>query len=176
MTSEAPTVDATNLPESAVNANKELRTWADTVKDQNKALRDRIFNQDLAALGLKPDQGLGKALAKEYRGSYEPGDLAKYAKEEYGYVAPEAAEGGAQATEPAPPTDPKAGLSDVAQRITETAPQVQQLSNAAVQTPPVLPTDPVAAAQEALLKPEATKDDASRAITVKMGAYRTTRE
>jgi hypothetical protein len=40
------------------------------------------------ALGLDPNSGLGKAIAKEYNGEVSTDALAQYAADEYGYTPP----------------------------------------------------------------------------------------
>jgi len=87
-------------------------------------------------LGLSPEAGLGKAIAKEYTGEPDAESIAKFAKDEYGYEAPEA------------PENPKAPA------IAEGQAQVDAVNQ---QSTPVTPGNE----QEALTKAEAEGDYAT---------------
>lgn len=67
---------------------KELREYNKRLKAENAELRARISTDVYAEVGLDPSTGLGKAIAKEYKGALEAEELAKYAAEEYGWQAP----------------------------------------------------------------------------------------
>lgn len=139
--------------EEKPDANAELRAYADRVKAENAALRQQVLQGHLSQIGLNVDQGLGKAIAKEYSGEITSDAVAEYAKSEYGY-------------EPAAATDEsKAQQLDQAQQRVE---QVQAESS------PVTPTglvDKIAEHDQTLAKPEASRADAQAAIADKLKYY-----
>ena len=71
--------------ESAGGLRKQLE---DAIKERNK-LRTRILEGAYAELGLDPNTGLGKAIAKEYSGEASLDALSEYARDEYGWTPPE---------------------------------------------------------------------------------------
>jgi len=96
MTTEQPIVGGEE-PEEAPeqDANAELRAAYKRLKDENKDLRTDALHTHLGTIGLQTDAGLGKAIAKEYKGAINADDLATYARDEYGYdsgVTPEVPE------------------------------------------------------------------------------------
>lgn len=64
---------------------KELREAYDRMKRENAALRGQVMGTHLSNIGLDPEVGLGKAIAKEYSGELTVEALAEYARTEYGH-------------------------------------------------------------------------------------------
>jgi hypothetical protein len=79
--------ESTNTVEEAQPADeaKGLRAQLEATIAENKALKAEKLRASFEALGLSPDTGLGKAIAKEYDGEISTEALAVYAKDEYGW-------------------------------------------------------------------------------------------
>lgn len=75
---------------------KELRDALKRTQDENKELRGILMEEAWEKVGLNPEEGLGKAIAKEYKGKPTAEALAQYAADEYGHNRPEAPENEAQ--------------------------------------------------------------------------------
>lgn len=67
---------------------KELREALAREKARNAKLSARVMKDEFAAIGLDPEKGLGKAIAKEYQGELEADAIKEWAAAEYGYEAP----------------------------------------------------------------------------------------
>jgi len=93
MTTEAtPTEEVVNETPVVPEAPKELRDALAREKDTSHGYRVQLMSSAYETLGLSPETGLGKAIAKEYTGEPDAEAVAKFAKEEYGYEAPETPE------------------------------------------------------------------------------------
>lgn len=68
---------------------KELREALKKEKDLSHGYRSQLLTGVFEELGLNPETGLGKAIAKEYDGEPTLKALTEYATSEYGYEAPE---------------------------------------------------------------------------------------
>ena len=112
---DAPTGDA--KPEEAKGLRKQLNEAHATIAEQRTDLLTPAYTK----LGLDPESGLGKAIAKEYQGAASFDALAEFANKEYGHVAPEVS-----------PDHPQAG---------EIAQQQAQLDQAGQGAGSVAPTD-----------------------------------
>ena len=88
---DAPTGDA--KPEEARGLRKQLNEAHATIKQQ----RTDLLTPAYAKLGLDPETGLGKAIAKEYDGAASFDALAEFAQKEYAHVIPESSGDHAQA-------------------------------------------------------------------------------
>lgn len=71
---------------------KELRDALKREKAENKKLREIAMKDAWAKVGLDPATGLGKAIAKEYKGDPTAEALGQFAADEYGHNAPEGPE------------------------------------------------------------------------------------
>ena len=80
---EAPSVDTKS--ENAKGLRKQLDDAHKTIADMRTGLLDPAY----VKLGLNPETGLGKAIAKEYDGAASYEALAEFAQTEYGHIAPE---------------------------------------------------------------------------------------
>ena len=80
---EAPSEAA--KPEDAKGLRKQLAEAHQTIASQRTDLLTPAYSK----LGLNPEVGLGKAIAKEYDGAASFEALAEFAQTEYGHVAPE---------------------------------------------------------------------------------------
>jgi hypothetical protein len=80
-TTEEPKVEEASGP-------KQLRDALKREQERNKELRTLVMAGAYADLGLDPEVGLGKAIAKEYKGDASTEALAEYAQAEYGYTKP----------------------------------------------------------------------------------------
>lgn len=67
---------------------KQLRAAEKAAREENVRLKARLMEGAYNQVGLNPDTGLGKAIAKEYKGDPSAEGLAEYAKAEYGYEKP----------------------------------------------------------------------------------------
>jgi len=68
---------------------KGLRAQLEKTIAENRKLKAREMARSFDEIGLTPDKGLGKAIAKEYDGEISTEALLEYAKGEYGYEPPE---------------------------------------------------------------------------------------
>ncbi len=80
---EAPSEAA--KPEDAKGLRKQLNEAHETIASQRTDLLTPAYQK----LGLNPETGLGKAIAKEYNGPASFDALAEFAQTEYGHVGPE---------------------------------------------------------------------------------------
>ena len=80
---DAPTEAA--KPDDAKGLRKQLADAHQTIATMRTGLLDPAYQK----LGLNPEAGLGKAIAKEYDGAASYEALAEFAQTEYGHVAPE---------------------------------------------------------------------------------------
>jgi hypothetical protein len=122
------------------------------IEAENKNLRTRILAGDLQSIGLEIDKGLGKAIAKDYRGDFEPGSVAAFAKDEYQYEHEDAG---------APPQ---------AQQIVE---QQQQADALQTVSSPILPqtvADRIAEHDTKMMDPESKRSDAEASVRDKTTA------
>lgn len=88
-TEETPAEETTQVVEQGP---KELRDALKRTQAENKELRETLMAGAWEKVGLNPDEGLGKAIAKEYKGKPTAEALAQYAAEEYGHNVPDAPE------------------------------------------------------------------------------------
>ena len=82
MTDEA-TTETTETAEA--DGPKQLRDALKSEKALNKKLTKQLMGGAYEEAGLDPETGLGKAIAKEYKGDPDAASLLAFAKEEYGY-------------------------------------------------------------------------------------------
>ena len=90
--------ETTNVTETEAEGNgpKELREALKRANEEAAKFRSIVMKDVYAKAGLDPEKGLGKAIAKEYKGEPDVDSLLAYATEEYGYEAPNAPENPAQ--------------------------------------------------------------------------------
>ena len=67
---------------------KQLRAANKKVTEERDAMRVLLMKQAYVEVGLDPEEGLGKAIAKEYDGDPTTEALATYAQSEYGHTKP----------------------------------------------------------------------------------------
>ena len=70
----------------AEETGKGLRAQLEKTIAENKSLKADKLTDGITAIGLNENDGLGKAIAKEYSGEYSKEAIASYAKEEYGHT------------------------------------------------------------------------------------------
>jgi hypothetical protein len=95
MTTEMIDNEATPVeeePHDVAGGPKELRDALKRTQQENAELREILMEDAWAKVGLNPKEGLGKAIAKEYKGKPTAEALAQYAAEEYAWNVPEAPE------------------------------------------------------------------------------------
>ncbi len=90
-TTEIVDLEATDTPVET-GGPKELRDALKKEKDISHKYRSQLMSGVFDEIGLNPETGLGKAIAKEYDGEPTVEALTEYAKEEYGHVVPETPE------------------------------------------------------------------------------------
>ena len=81
------TTDTTGTEEKETG--KGLRAQLEKTLAENRKLKAREMARSFEQIGLTPDKGLGKAIAKEYDGEISTDALLEYAKTEYGYEPPQ---------------------------------------------------------------------------------------
>jgi hypothetical protein len=89
--SEETTTEAVE-EEAEKETGKGLRAQLEASIKREKKLKSTILDSAYEAIGLDTSTGLGKAISKEYEGEASEEALTEYAKDEYGWVAPEASE------------------------------------------------------------------------------------
>lgn len=142
-------------PDEKPDANAELRAHNKSLRDENKELRGQAMETHLQAIGLNREDGLGKAIAKEYDGAVNAEALADYARDEYGHDS--------AVTANVPP-EVQAG---------------ERLDEAMAVSTPVTPVEPAPVGQESIDKmdnndSDATREDAVRSIRAKSGQFQET--
>jgi len=142
-------------PTEEPKPNADLHAYNKRLKTENKELRGRILETDLAVIGLNVGEGLGKAIAKEYDGELTTEALATYARDEYGHDS-------------AVTTEVPAGVQSL-----------EKLDQALQTSVPVTPVEPLPPGQEVIDKlddndPEATRQDALRSIKAKSARFQET--
>lgn len=150
----------TQVPDQEVEpaeekANADLHAFNKRLKTENRELRGRILESDLAVIGLKPGEGLGKAIAKEYDGELTTEALATYARDEYGHD------------------------SGVTTQVPQEVQSLEVLDQVLQTSVPVNPVEPPPAGQEVIDKmddndPEATRQDALASIKAKSARFQET--
>lgn len=148
-----------NLTDEAQKlANKAVRDYADSVKSENVTLRSGQTGMYLSSIGLDPEQGLGKAIAKEYDGTITQEAIAEYAAEEYGH---------SYSADATPTPEPNVQ----AEAIAAATEQQAQIESVSAPVTPATSSDRLAQLDEKLADPEATPQDAQAAMTAKLAAY-----
>lgn len=127
-----------------------LRAHVAKLEAELTLYKGQVLSSHLESIGLKPDQGLGKAIAKEFQltGEVTAETVAAYAKSEYGYE---------QSAQPTPPPPEVVAAEKIGQVIGQSAPL----------TPPA-PVDPAAEITAKMHDPNAGREDAEKAITAKV--------
>ncbi len=127
----------------------ELRAALKREQDENADMRSEMLELRLQAIGLTSESMLGKAIAKEYKGSLDQDSVTAYAESEYGYEG---------TTEVTPPEV----------EVTERLEELNKVSE------PVTPAEPVDRAAETVAKvldPDATIEDAEASMNAKLAQY-----
>lgn len=79
------TTEMTETTEADLSGPKQLREALARTQAENAELRGKLLEGAYEAIGLDPSKGLGKAIAKEYKGEPTKEALAAFAAEEYGH-------------------------------------------------------------------------------------------
>lgn len=135
--------ESAEAPEA--DANAQLREALKREKARATSYRNELIGARLSEIGLRPDAGLGKAIAKEYDGDLTIEALSEYAREEYAY----------EGTTDQTPPEVAAG---------ERLNQLESVSE------PVTPPQPVDEAAQITAKmddPESGREDAAASVTAK---------
>lgn len=153
------TNETTNRPELTEEelskyANAELRAYKDRLEEEVGTLRDRVIGIELAAIGLNTGEGLGKAIAKEYKGDLDGKSLAEFAKVEYGHSLAE------------PPVE--------SHIITEGQERLEKVMGGAEPVTPEQEVDEVAQREAKLAESDASRIDAQHSMEAKLAAFNTT--
>lgn len=138
--------ESPEVTEAKKLANEQLRKHTEAVEKENAALRQQVLNTQLKEIGLSTDTGLGKAIAKEYKGDLDLESIAAYAQSEYGHEA-------------TPEQTPAAVATG------------QRMEQVQAQSAPVTPTPTTTPAQEAAARlhdPSASREDAQLSLTGKV--------
>ena len=94
-TQETPAAEVTEVVEetsATSDGPKELRDALKRKTEEAAEYRGQLMTGAYDAIGLNPETGLGKAIAKEYEGDPTAEALAEYAEAEYGFKAEETPE------------------------------------------------------------------------------------
>ena len=145
MTTEA---NSNTIIEGQTNPNAELRAYADRMKEERDAMYSEMMQFRLEALGLNPKEGLGKAIAKEYDGDISSDAIRTYLKDEYNY-------------EPVEPTVEETVVTQAQERV-------ESVMEASAPVTPEVEVDRTKEIDRNLGSPEATREDAVRAISEKL--------
>jgi len=84
------TTETTETNEPAQETGKGLRAQLEKALAENKGLRAGKLADSFKEIGLDVNAGYGKAIAQNYDGEITVEAVATYAKDEFGYVKPEA--------------------------------------------------------------------------------------
>jgi hypothetical protein len=133
------------------SAIKNMRATIEREQARNAELTQQLVGQHLQTLGLEPDRGLGKAIAKGYDGEVSADAIAAYAKTEYDYE-PQAA----------PPA---------AEQAVQQQQRVAQFGSASAALQPQGPEDVIASHDNRLASPDANRRDALNALEAKVQHY-----
>lgn len=146
------TTQATETAESdqQVKEPAELRAAYEREKERRKAAEQSVLKTKVEAIGLNPDEMLGKAIVKEYDGELTKEAIAAFAQDEYGYEPP---------STPAQP-EPTPGQTEQA--------RADKLQNASLPTQPAGENDAIAALDAKLAEEDATEQDAVAAMNAKL--------
>jgi hypothetical protein len=85
----AEDTETTEIPDEQPNDSgpiKQLRAAEKAAKAEAREYRTLLMEGAYNQMGLDANEGLGKAIAKEYKGKPTAEALAEYAKEEYNYI------------------------------------------------------------------------------------------
>lgn len=140
-----------NTVEPTKDANAELRAYADRMKEERDGMYRELLEYRLEHVGLNPNEGLGKAVAKEYDGDVNLDAVTSYLASEYNYTPPT-------------PSVPEEVVTEATQRVDEV------MGQSASVTPEQEP-DPVRQADQKMADPEATPQDAAQSIQAKLDAF-----
>lgn len=131
---------------------QELVEYKNRLEAENRDLRMQVMSSHLEAVGLSPEKGLGKAIAKEYKGDLTPQAIGEYASSEYGHTF-EA------------PDNPQVAAVEEAQQQVE---QIQAVSQPIV---PATEEDRIAELQQQLETDDATRQTAQATMNAKLGQF-----
>jgi len=134
------------------SAIKQMREALARKDEENAGMRTQLMNGHLTAIGLSADTGLGKAIAKGYEGDVSKDAVAEYAKSEYSY-------------------EQEVQENQQAAQMQETQQRADAFGSAAGSIQPSSQEDVIAALDQKLLSPDATRKDASAAIEAKVQHY-----
>lgn len=137
MTTQEPQVTETATEEQNTGPHAHIKE----VEGENKVLRQRLASTELRSAGLDPNTGLGKAVLKTYNGSFEEGDIVKFAVEEYGYEPPKSME-----------------IAELPPEITDPTQRVEAIEGTSESVEPPTQVPPVQAAESIFGDPEATRE------------------
>ncbi len=146
------TNDQQQEPAQDNSAIKQMREAMERKDDTIASMRTQLVGGHLSSIGLNPDAGLGKAIAKGYDGDVSAEAIAAFAKDEYSY-------------------EPKATENPQAQNVQEAQQRADQFGSAAASVQPTSQEDVVMGFDQKLQSPEATRKDASNAIEAKLAHY-----
>ena len=150
--SETTEATATVEPDGTPVTNADLNRYAKDQKARADAAHRELLEMRFENLGLDPTKGLGKAVIGGYEGDTSKEAVAKYLKDEYEYTPPE------------PQTnDPTAAEQNQA--------KVEGMESMSQPIPPVDTTNPLVQAEQKLVDPEATRQDAMNSTALKVEAY-----
>lgn len=90
MSEENTIEEATDVTD--LDGPKQLREALKRAQEERDEYRAHLLNDSFKEIGLDPATGLGKAIAKEYKGAPTKEALAAFAAEEYGHQAAAAPE------------------------------------------------------------------------------------
>ena len=84
-TNETTETTTEGIEEVTADGPKQLRDALKSEKAENRKLTAQLMERAYTEAGLDTSSGLGKAIAKEYKGDPTSEGLLEYAKEEYGW-------------------------------------------------------------------------------------------
>jgi len=139
-------------PEQDNSAIKQMREAMGRKDDEIAGMRSQLVAGHLKGIGLQADVGLGKAIAQGYEGDISAEAIAAYAKSEYSH-------------------EPVVQENTQAAQMQQTQQRVDQFGSASGSIQPTSQEDLIAAHNERMRSPEATRKDANASIEAKLQHY-----
>lgn len=143
----------------------ELNRYVKQVEKENKALKAQLLGSHLKGIGLDPERGLGKAVARDYQGDFSAASVVEFAKDEYDHVyEPPNPEEQEEASPPQEALQPTPAETEEA--------KLAELNGQSESSTPPPATDEVKDAESKLAgNPDVSRKDAESSTALKVAQY-----
>jgi hypothetical protein len=131
----------------------QLRRKMKEAETKAEQWRNEVLKMRVKEIGLSPDEGLGIAVLETFDGDPTPDGVKAFASERYKYQVPASSE-------------------EVATRTAAPAGRIDTVANSGGSIEPPPQVDPLVEADKKLADPEATRQDAINALTMKTARMR----